>query len=243
MRLVLFLKMITEVGCEIFNANINKWRGWRLMKRIVAILVFLLCGGFLAVGSAFALPAEYTVLDPTDLVATDAEMQAIMTAYWTNEKNTEPAYFIWTNDESRFEWNIAWTGGYGDSTDNFWGFILLDSAETDEFIEVSWDSSDTLSYSTDAAKFDAYAWDYFDGIKFTITDYESPSYVGFDLFVGLDVADADYIFLGKEMQTVSSLGGDQDFSIAAPVPEPASIFLFGCGLLGFAGLSKKKLWK
>ncbi len=211
-------------------------------KLIKIMLVGLLCVGFF-INNALALPSEWGVVNPSDLAATESEMLTVMQNYWETE-GTGPAYFLWTGDESRMTWTLAWTGGYGQSTDKFGGLIALENAFTNDFLTLSWDSDDLVLDENDSGiEFYARAWNYFDGITFTITDYDLPSYVGFDLRYNLQAADPNHIFLGASMETIASLGEDQDFAVAAPVPEPATMLLLGAGLIGLAGVGRKKLKK
>lgn len=59
----------------------------------------------------------------------------------------------------------------------------------------------------------------------------------------------DYILGWEDLDLNGDEGGDRDYQDMivrlkiAPVPEPATMFLFGIGLIGLAGVSRKKLLK
>ena len=73
-----------------------------------------------------------------------------------------------------------------------------------------------------------------DGFKYEYTDWEQ-------YIVTLDVAQAgDYQLMFSAMGMDNTLGGFLDDISLTSVPEPASIFLLGSGILGLAALARRR---
>jgi len=200
------------------------------MKKFSKIIIAALLGLFLIAGSSWAIPSEWGIINPEQLSGTPSSMNGF-------------GYYIWTDDVERTSWHIRWINDDSDSMFN--GNIVMENNtmiptkynfDSNAFYFMS-GSSDSVAYSTHSIA------GQLKGVDFTITQTDSLSYVGFDLFYDGADMDATYIFLGENKETVASLGEDQDFGIVAPVPEPGTMLLLGSGLLGMAVVSRKKIFK
>ena len=200
------------------------------MKKVFMKGLALAFAGSLAIaGSAMALPTEWGVVNPTAIDSAPSYVPA-----------TDFGYYIWTDDAARTSWHVRWMDGVTDGLDYFSGTISLQNT-TGVFAEFQFEGIDFFYSVPDGIGYIGSIVEGQDGIDFTLSQTAAPSYVGFDLFYNGQGMDADYIFLGTE--TVASLGEDQDFAVAAPVPEPATMLLFGSGLVGLAGYGRKKIKK
>ncbi|MCD6272130.1 MAG: PEP-CTERM sorting domain-containing protein [Deltaproteobacteria bacterium] len=201
------------------------------MEKFSKILIVAVLGIFLVAGSAWAVPSEWGIITPIKLDGKPAYAPS-----------TDFGYYIWTDGAARTNWHIRWMDGVTSGCTTFSGIISLEN-NVGIFQEFSFEGPD-FSWGTGAGMgWYSTMYQQEDGIDFTIAQTSSLSYVGFDLFYGTVAMDPNYIFLGASKETVASLGGDQDFAIAAPVPEPATMLLLGVGLIGLVGVSRKKIFK
>lgn len=199
------------------------------MKKVlstVAALTFFV--GVAANVNALPIPDEWEQIHPTNIVADGNQFVP----------GQDLGYFVWTDTDARMNWHIA-MNGEGHPSDMFFGEVVLENADG-IFGTVKWEGNDFIVSSDEHAGFFAVANVHYDQIDITITDYTLPSFIGMDLNILGYGNNADLIFLGQDRETVGSLGSDDDFKIAAPVPEPATMFLFGTGLVGLMGWRKRK---
>ncbi|CAN2039336.1 PEP-CTERM protein-sorting domain-containing protein [Candidatus Magnetomoraceae bacterium gMMP-15] len=219
------------------------------MKKLNVIMMFLIVGIFVTVGSVMATPI-FTG-DPV------ANFGTGNSGLPTNPQG--PGYYIWANDEVRSSWSVRWTGkDWGTGTFNWYdwaGEVSYHDGNINSASKVLWEAHDgdvTIDTSGlfDKIVFDAKAGPHWDGFDFTLTGIVG-DYLTFQLGSDYFTLNNDGVYLGQNMVSVldhcdnptffkGSGGTTRQFEVAAPaVPEPATMVLLGLGLLGLVGLRRK----
>ena len=228
-----------------------------ILKVFVGLVVFAMCGQV----------AAYDINDTTNINISEYALYGGNVVGTPTELGVagNPGYFLWATDESRRDWYFAWQGdGSTDSWYEFDGHVYL-SSESDgnslsgvmsvgaiENSDWVFEGNDELVTNyNDQIDTEGWADIGIDAVKFSIVGNSLPSYLAFDLrmnewFVNDNGQETYKGYAGASMAPYINIGefnetsGEEDFKIAAPVPEPATILLFGAGLLGLAAYGRKR---
>lgn len=180
-----------------------------------------------------------------------------------------PGYYIWANDEQRKSWSVRWAGmgetynwageiNFGGQLSNL-SKVLWDAGDNGLQFDYAGLGGDPVGISFGPAT--AGTPNGWDGFDFEL-DASAPTLMTFILHstyfaIGEEGHEKEGVYVGSGWLSVPENSdnpegfffragddaegfGSRQFEVYAPVPEPATILLFGAGLLGLAAYGRKK---
>ena len=217
-----------------------------IMRRLSTIVVFAVVAIFMVAGSAIAVPL-YTG-------STYAPYAPIV---YKVPRDLGPGYIIWSDDDSRRDWYVFATGinPPGNINATWSGEIVYDGKITSvngKLLETghgefppeltSFPDKDVLSFS------DYNSGPWYDGFAFNVIG-KRDNILMFNLGSTADVFNVYIGYSTTPIFTSEATNPGQlhyaSFQVEAPIPnpEPTTLLLMGTGLLGVAGIGRKRIMK
>ena len=160
--------------------------------------------------------------------------------------------FTTTFAPGKFNWEKARIGVLIDiDQDPATGFPGIDAAGTDSSIFgtdylIAWGGS-SISLSYGITKFDSGFTNLGSGFSTTHSVDNSSVIIPLSIFGGTTFSEFNFVFTIQEVLSATESTGIYDympdngsFGSTAPIPEPTTMLLFGIGLLGLTGMSRRK---